>query len=722
MGIKLKNITKVIFALSVIVFGIIAGLTMSIMEIVSLSDFFTNKEYYESETHRREIEKDLNKLTVLLEDNRTQINSGTYGDTTDDSETKLYNKNMPDALKKVSYTYFFAHYSFYHNSISFRSDDDEQYRIFSDFYDTFHNNKLLLSEESDYYNAEPAFIFSFKSITNNKNTYIVRHKEISSYGNYINNKISFEDLSDYNKGLSDILVIISYSDEYLLNANKNWQKLTVIANILAIIAILTLFYIMLYITTRCRCHFHGNNYEYLKNTPKFWDLAIIITPIVISKSYLIQPLLALVPIFILILYLCYELPSLLYAIKNKTLFNSSFIVKTARLIKNNKKKIYSTINKLAFLKKLLICFVDIITGKKFNVKGASTVEKFIFRYSMLFVVIISAAFMIYISWYDIVLTNTNILIIFFAYTLLFIFYHYHAQKLLSYFNIIEKQIEKMYSGCYQIDTDACKGTAFERDIDMLAQIGTIFEKNMEDKIKMERTKVELVTNVSHDLKTPLTSIISYIDLLSHDESLSPEARDYVNILAKKSDRLKHIVNDVFELAMTTSGEIKVNNAILNLNKLIIQTTTDLEDKFNNAGMDVRIKLADVDVFISSDGDRLYRIIQNLIDNALKFSLKGTRIYIQETAFDGKATVKITNTANYEMDFTKEDVMERFFRGDKSRNSEGSGLGLSIAQGFTIACGGTFDIDINGDQFNAMMTFPIIPEIVTEELRKAVNNA
>lgn len=710
---------------SVILFGITTLLTISIIETISPYDFFTNKKYYESETHRKKIEKDLNNLIQSMQKNRTQNNSDTYIDTTSDSKAKVYCKNVPDELKQVNYTYFFAeHYSFYHDNIniSFRSEDYNQYREFYDFSNKFYNNNFLLYEDSTSYDAEPDFILSLTWITDNRNTYVVRHKNISSYGNYINNKINFNDLSDKNKELNNILVILSYSDEYLLNTDKNWQSLIVSANITVIISMLTLFYIILYIIARCRYHINGNSYKYLKRTPKFWDLTIIVTPIIAVKFYLIQPLLALVPSIIFILYLCYALPSLLYAIKYKTLFNSTFVVKTINFIKSNKNKIYLAIKKLSFLKKPFICFIDIITGRRFNIKGASTVEKFIFRYLILFVTIICAAFIVYISWYDIILIDTDILIILFLFLLLFIFYHYHAQKLLSYFDIIEKQIEKMYSGCYQIDTDACRGTAFERDIDMLAQIGTIFEKNMEDKIKMERTKVELVTNVSHDLKTPLTSIISYIDLLSHDESLSQEARDYVNILAKKSDRLKHIVNDVFELAMTTSGEIKVNNVILNLNKLIIQTTTDLEDKFNDAGMEVRIKLADTDIFISSDGDRLYRIIQNLIDNALKFSLKGTRIYIQETVSNGMATVKITNTANYEMDFTKEDVMERFFRGDKSRNSEGNGLGLSIAQGFTIACGGTFDIDINGDQFNAMMTFPIISEKVTEELRKAVNNA
>lgn len=642
----MKNITKAIFVISAIVFCVIVVIAIGTMEEVSLPDLMTGKKYYESENHRKEIAKDLNKLAGLLENNRTQTKSGTYEGTFNNSGTKFYNKNVPDELKEVNYTYFFAHYKFYHTSLSFRSDDYDQYEIFNDFYNIFHNDHSLISEDSSYYDAKPSFIFSIKRITEGRNTYIVRNKEIFSHGNYTNDKISFNDLSDYNKGLTDILIIISYSDKYLLNANKNWHKLSVTANILAVVAILTLFYILLYITTAYR---------------------------------------------------------------------PSFIVKSVKFIKRNKYKVSFVVKKLAW-------FSDIITGKKFNARGASAVEKFIFRYCILFIIIATALFMTYISWYQIILTNTIILIILLAYMLIFIFYHYHAQKLLSYFAVIEKQIAKMYSGCYQIDTGVCKGTAFEKDIDMLAQIGTVFEKNMEDKIKMERTKVELVTNVSHDLKTPLTSIISYIDLLSHDVTLSPEARDYVNILAKKSDRLKHIVNDVFELAMTTSGEIKVENAVLNLNKLIIQTTTDLEDRFSDAFMEARIKIADTDVFISSDGNRLYRIMQNLIDNALKFSLKGTRIYIQEIVSDGKATVKVTNTANYEMDFTKEDVMERFFRGDKSRNSDGSGLGLSIAQGFTIACGGTFDIDINGDQFNAMITFPVLPETVAEELRKAANNA
>lgn len=726
MGTKLKSITKAktIFILSVIILCLILGLAINISETISLSDLLSGKQYCETETHRQEITNDLNNLIQLMESDPDKTKSNNYEGTFDNSGTTFYNRDVPDKLKDANFTYFFAHYNFHRVNASFRSDDYNQYIVFDDlYYKLKSTNPKLLLDGNDYYDIKPTYLLRQNNITENKNTYIVRNKEIVCSGNYINSKINFDVLSDYNKELTDIFIIISYSDTYIVNANKHFYTIYIIANILAAIFVLCFLYILLYITKKYHHLTNNSNGEYLPSTLKYWDLIIVlIIATIIRLELSFKPSFFLIPVFILVIYLCCKLPSLFYAIKNKVLFDSSFVLKTVQFIKKNKGKIYSILEKFAVLKKPLIWIYNILTGKQFNINGASAVEKIIFRYTTLLLIIFAVASWFAVSLYNkIILTDTAVLLII-IYILLFIFYHYHAQKLLSSFNIVEKQIEKMYSGCYHIDTNACKGTAFEKDINMLAQIGNIFEKNMEDKIKMERTKVELVTNVSHDLKTPLTSIISYIDLLSRDNSLSIEARDYVNILSKKSDRLKHIVNDVFELAMTTSGEIKVENVVLNLNKLIIQTTADLDDKFKAADMDVRIKTTDTDVFISSDGDRIYRIMQNLIDNALKFSLKGTRIYIQEFVSDGKATIKITNTSNYEMDFTKEDVMERFFRGDKSRNSEGNGLGLSIAQGFTIACGGTFDIDIDGDQFNAIIVFPIVPETVAHELRKAEDNA
>lgn len=196
-----------------------------------------------------------------------------------------------------------------------------------------------------------------------------------------------------------------------------------------------------------------------------------------------------------------------------------------------------------------------------------------------------------------------------------------------------------------------------------------------------------------------------MELLSREE-LPPAARDYVTILQQKSTRLKNIVADVFELAKTTSGEIAVANEQLDLNKLSYQTLAEMEDKISRSGFIVKANICEPPVTVMSDGKRIYRIIQNLMDNALKYSLSGTRIYYALEKNDGKAIITIKNIASYEMNFTTEEILERFARGDKSRTTEGSGLGLSIAQGFALACGGDFKIEIDGDMFKSIITFPL----------------
>ncbi|MGI5958705.1 MAG: sensor histidine kinase [Massiliimalia sp.] len=240
----------------------------------------------------------------------------------------------------------------------------------------------------------------------------------------------------------------------------------------------------------------------------------------------------------------------------------------------------------------------------------------------------------------------------------------------------------------------------------LAGISNGLQKSVEDRIKSERMKIELVTNVSHDLKTPLTSIISYVDLLSKDETLSPEARDYVMILNQKSYRLKNIVSDLFDLAKATSGSSELVQEELDMSKLAVQTLADMSDRIEESGQIVKTNITDPPVPIFTDGKKMYRVFQNVIDNALKYSMKGTRIFIQLTRDASQAVFTVKNTAAYEMDFTEEEILERFARGDKARTTEGSGLGLSIAKSFTLACGGFFDLAIDGDQFKVTITFPI----------------
>jgi signal transduction histidine kinase len=231
-----------------------------------------------------------------------------------------------------------------------------------------------------------------------------------------------------------------------------------------------------------------------------------------------------------------------------------------------------------------------------------------------------------------------------------------------------------------------------------------FNESLQEQMKAERMKIDLVTNVSHDLKTPLTSIISYVDLLSKEDSLSETARDYVKILAEKSNRLKHIVSDLFDLAKSTSGDISLELESLDIKRLIEQTLGDMQDEIEASGLQVVSKLPDHPVVIMSDGKKLYRVFQNVLDNALKYSLKGTRVFV-ELAEDGdKVTASVKNIAGYEMNFTEDEILQRFSRGDKSRATDGSGLGLSIAESFTSVCGGKFKVDIDGDMFKVAISF------------------
>lgn len=271
--------------------------------------------------------------------------------------------------------------------------------------------------------------------------------------------------------------------------------------------------------------------------------------------------------------------------------------------------------------------------------------------------------------------------------------------------VLERQIKEMYNGNYAYSEPLRKNSPYTESSEMLCKLASQYRKGIEESVRAERMKIDLVTNVSHDLKTPLTSIISYVELLSREE-LPPAARDYVTILQQKSTRLKNIVADVFELAKTTSGEIAVANEQLDLNKLSYQTLAEMEDKISRSGFIVKANICEPPVTVMSDGKRIYRIIQNLMDNALKYSLSGTRIYYALEKNDGKAIITIKNIASYEMNFTTEEILERFARGDKSRTTEGSGLGLSIAQGFALACGGDFKIEIDGDMFKSIITFPL----------------
>ena len=226
-------------------------------------------------------------------------------------------------------------------------------------------------------------------------------------------------------------------------------------------------------------------------------------------------------------------------------------------------------------------------------------------------------------------------------------------------------------------------------------------------IRSEKLKVDLISNVSHDLKTPLTSMVGYIDLLKKEE-LSDTCADYVEVLSGKAQKLKEMIESLFSLAKTSSGNIELNPQPLNLNRLLEQICADMDDKIADSGLEFVTELTAEDAELVTDSGYLYRICQNLVENALKYSALHTRVFLKtiSTATETGNTLRfeITNTAGYRMNFTKEQIVERFARGDESRTTEGNGLGLAIVNTYTAALGGSFDVRIDCDQFKAVVTF------------------
>ena len=229
-----------------------------------------------------------------------------------------------------------------------------------------------------------------------------------------------------------------------------------------------------------------------------------------------------------------------------------------------------------------------------------------------------------------------------------------------------------------------------------------------EQVRSERMKVELITNVSHDLKTPLTSIISYTELLQQEEGLPDHVQDYIRVLSDKSKRLQVMVRDVFEVSKAATGNLSVDIKPIDFAKLLRQTLADMGEAIEESGLALRPRLPESPVWIAADGDRLYRVFQNLIGNALKYSLEGSRIYLELTAADGQAAAVLRNTSREELP-DGVDLTERFVRGDQSRTDGGSGLGLSIARSFTEACGGTFSVQTQADLFTASVSFPLTRE-------------
>lgn len=229
------------------------------------------------------------------------------------------------------------------------------------------------------------------------------------------------------------------------------------------------------------------------------------------------------------------------------------------------------------------------------------------------------------------------------------------------------------------------------------------DESVSAKVKAERMKTELITNVSHDLKTPLTSIISYTELLANVEGLPEEAKDYAQIIANKSDRLKTLTQDLFDISKVQSGNESVVLEKLDVSLLINQSLGEHDNEIKKSELPFCVN-APKELYISADGRKMSRVISNLISNILKYTMKNTRVFISAYEENGEVIMEFKNIASYPMDFNAEEIVGRFVRGDESRTQEGNGLGLAIAKSYTEICNGKFEIVLDGDMLKAILKF------------------
>lgn len=294
---------------------------------------------------------------------------------------------------------------------------------------------------------------------------------------------------------------------------------------------------------------------------------------------------------------------------------------------------------------------------------------------------------------------------------------FFALMLFSFNAMVIYYVTKFIKALDKIIYCAKTGEKFTGNREKLPEILKIILDNMENTkeqlsaavakaVKDERLKTELITNVSHDLKTPLTSIISYVDLLSKCDIEDEKAKEYIGVLEEKGSKLKRLIEDLIEASKVTSGNITVNPTSLNLNELCIQAVGENQAEFEKHGLSVVVKESETLPVIFADGAKTFRILENLLSNAKKYSATGSRVYVSTYEEKGMGVFEIKNISAEPLDISPDELTERFVRGDKSRTKEGNGLGLSIAKELCNAQKGKLEISIDGDLFKAKVKLPL----------------
>ncbi|WP_036654956.1 sensor histidine kinase [Paenisporosarcina sp. TG-14] len=279
-------------------------------------------------------------------------------------------------------------------------------------------------------------------------------------------------------------------------------------------------------------------------------------------------------------------------------------------------------------------------------------------------------------------------------------------KRVANYNKLAIATEQLSKGQLSGDLNIRGKSVFAEHAKHLNTLRTGVRTSQSEQAKSERLKTELITNVSHDLRTPLTSIITYTDLLKNPDLTTEERQSYVTILDRKSQRLKTLIEDLFEVSKMASGNMQLNKQRVDLTQLMQQALAEHEEAIQKSGLDFRITTPEIKLFAYVDGQKWWRVLDNLIGNAIKYTMPGTRVYVALKEEDGCAQFIVKNVTKYELGDNIDELFERFKRSDTSRHTEGSGLGLAIAQSIVDLHGGIMSIDVDGDLFKATVSIQI----------------
>lgn len=365
------------------------------------------------------------------------------------------------------------------------------------------------------------------------------------------------------------------------------------------------------------------------------------------------------------------------------------------------------------IKSILLNNVIFVVKKGFHYKETRT--KLTFAIALALILLITYLYFLATGGYE-----NNIFVRFFRtypfkgsvlmITILFLSSIYGVKKTLD-IAVVNDGLKRLSEGQLHEDMELESSPVVKELILNINSLKDEYKKIVDEAVKNEKLKTELISNVSHDLKTPLTSIINYVNILKSNDITEEERADYLMILEKKSLKLKVLIEDLFEMSKINSGKIKLNKDIIDILSLIHQGIGEYSTLYEDKNITFKVNTKEEAIYMQLDGRMMSRALENIIINALKYSLEDTRVYIDVEKTDENVKIAVKNISNYEMDFDEQEMFERFARGDKSRNSkvEGSGLGLAITKSIVELHGGTINIKTEGDMFKIYLTLPIDSE-------------